>query len=146
MCEVNNLSKLVQGIKPVSPCMNRAGGILYNPIDQCVLVVRGREKWSFPKGHREVGEALHETAIREIYEETSLKVPLTPQWNHIKIMKCMYYLVTVSSKISDLIPPDQREILEIRWCTRSQLRSLDGNKQLKYFHRNWERIIQKLNI
>ena len=38
--------------------------------------------WSFPKGHREDGETLQETAIRELYEEAGLLdftlLPLQP--------------------------------------------------------------------
>ncbi|MCQ4022017.1 MULTISPECIES: bis(5'-nucleosyl)-tetraphosphatase [unclassified Ruminococcus] len=32
--------------------------------------------WSFPKGHMEVGENEHQTALREVYEETGLQVKI----------------------------------------------------------------------
>lgn len=32
----------------------------------------GKGRWTFPKGHRDLGETLIETAIREIKEETGL--------------------------------------------------------------------------
>ncbi|MBW3002474.1 NUDIX domain-containing protein [Candidatus Woesearchaeota archaeon] len=34
--------------------------------------------WDFPKGHTEQGESEEETALREIYEETGLKVEIIP--------------------------------------------------------------------
>lgn len=45
---------------------------------QVLLVQRGREplkgKWSLPGGMLEVGESLHEGVVREVEEETGLKV------------------------------------------------------------------------
>ena len=38
-----------------------------------VLLIRDPyDKWGLPKGHAENGEALHETALREVCEETGL--------------------------------------------------------------------------
>ena len=36
---------------------------------------RGDRFWIFPKGHGEVGELPAEAALRELHEETKLKVP-----------------------------------------------------------------------
>ena len=36
--------------------------------------------WSFPKGHMEAGETEAETAVREILEETGLKVKIDPNF------------------------------------------------------------------
>ncbi|MGN1112712.1 MAG: bis(5'-nucleosyl)-tetraphosphatase [Acutalibacteraceae bacterium] len=43
-----------------------------------VLLVRNcnGKYWSFPKGHMEVGENEQQTALREVYEETGLRVKL----------------------------------------------------------------------
>lgn len=52
-----------------------AGGVVVRDIEGVphVLVIRDPyEKWGLPKGHREDGEALHETALREVSEETGL--------------------------------------------------------------------------
>lgn len=44
------------------------------------LLIRNRRSahWGFPKGHVEYGETYRETAIREVLEETGLKVELLP--------------------------------------------------------------------
>lgn len=52
-----------------------AGGLVVRAIGGTpyVLVIRDPyEKWGLPKGHTEDGEALHETALREVSEETGL--------------------------------------------------------------------------
>lgn len=36
-----------------------AGGIIFDPLKQSILVVKGHEKWSLPKGHREPNELLY---------------------------------------------------------------------------------------
>lgn len=53
-----------------------SGGIIIN--NGKYLLVKHKEggHWDFPKGHVEEGESEEETALREIYEETGLKVSL----------------------------------------------------------------------
>ena len=45
-------------------------------IEYLALFQSGSSTWSFPKGHMEYGETEEQTALREIFEETSLKVSL----------------------------------------------------------------------
>jgi len=52
-----------------------AGGIIYrkrNGAVEIFFIKDSYQRWSFPKGHQELGETLAETAIREIREETGL--------------------------------------------------------------------------
>ena len=42
-----------------------------------LLTCSKKGDWGFPKGHMEKGETEHETALREILEETGLKVTFT---------------------------------------------------------------------
>jgi 8-oxo-dGTP pyrophosphatase MutT (NUDIX family) len=48
----------------------------YGKIEFLIIQHRNGGHWGLPKGHVEDGESEHETAIREILEETSLKVKL----------------------------------------------------------------------
>jgi diadenosine hexaphosphate hydrolase (ATP-forming) len=50
-----------------------AGGVLFNPQGQ-VLLIRDRQGfWCFPKGHLEPGESLEQAALREVEEETGVR-------------------------------------------------------------------------
>lgn len=52
-----------------------AGGIIYrvrNGEREFFFIRDPYGKWTFPKGHQELGETMAETAIREIQEETGL--------------------------------------------------------------------------
>lgn len=59
-----------------------AGGIVFNKSGQVLLInnasMRDPEKsyWGFPKGHLESGETSRQAAVREIQEETGLKVEI----------------------------------------------------------------------
>lgn len=55
-----------------------AGGIIFKD-KKYLLVKHGKGgHWDFPKGHTEKGESEETTALREIYEETGLKVKIIP--------------------------------------------------------------------
>ncbi|HLR53933.1 MAG TPA: NUDIX hydrolase [Pseudogracilibacillus sp.] len=52
-----------------------AAGVIVEK-NQSVLMVYEHGRWGLPKGERNLGESMSETAIREAYEETGLRVTL----------------------------------------------------------------------
>jgi 8-oxo-dGTP pyrophosphatase MutT (NUDIX family) len=54
-----------------------------------ILLIKHKngEHWSFPKGHTEFGESEHETALREVKEETGLDVVLQPGFRRTVIYR-----------------------------------------------------------
>ena len=58
------------------------GAVVFRKIneDYRYLLIRNRRSsnWSFPKGHVEAGETLEETAKREVFEETGLRIDIIP--------------------------------------------------------------------
>jgi len=57
----------------MSHCVQGAGGVLFNPQGQ-VLLIRDRQGyWCFPKGHLVPGESLEQAALREVAEETGVR-------------------------------------------------------------------------
>jgi 8-oxo-dGTP pyrophosphatase MutT (NUDIX family) len=71
-----------------------AGGVIYRRtptgIEVCLISTKGGTRWQLPKGKRENGETLEETAAREVLEETGLtgrvgerlaKIDLWFTWN-----------------------------------------------------------------
>jgi len=55
--------------------INFSGGIVCNEHNEVLLQKRGdSDSWGFPGGAMELGESAEESAIREIFEETGLKV------------------------------------------------------------------------
>ena len=144
-CMSTNLAHIVAELqnRVVDTNVVGAGGLILDLVNQTVLVVRGPIKWSLPKGHLEPGEAPHQAAMREIFEETSLQIEIQPQCRFKKIRKYLYYYIVLDH--ADQLPLaalDQAEISEVRWCTHAELLQLDCNRQLKYFIDKWQVIVR----
>ena len=66
-----------------------SGAVVYSYFEDIAdvkfLLVKNKNghHWSFPKGHIEIGETIKDTALREIEEETGLKVKI--QTNDVAI-------------------------------------------------------------
>lgn len=76
--------------------------------------------WAFPKGHVEKKETEEETALREIREETGLKVKLDTGFRASvtyspkpDVMKDVIYFAAKAD--SDKVKAQQEEVLDIRW-------------------------------
>lgn len=125
------------------PVVVAAGALLWRKEKdglKLLLIHRGRyDDWSWPKGKLDKGEGISEAAVREIKEETGIKVCLGP-----KLFECKYELDNNSKKIvhywsaqvSDLalrkqdFQPDE-EVSSFRWVTPSEAKKL-----LTYGHDN----------
>ncbi|WP_027883454.1 NUDIX hydrolase [Meiothermus rufus] len=53
-----------------------AGGVVFNPQGQVLLIRDRLGYWCFPKGHLEAGEGLERAALREVAEETGIQARL----------------------------------------------------------------------
>jgi len=120
-----------------------AGAILWRKEKdelKVLLIHRGRyDDWSWPKGKLDKGESISETAVREIKEETGLKVSLGP-----KLFECKYELDNGakkvvhywSAKVTDTILSKQKfkpdeEVSSFKWVDVAEARQL-----LSYEHDN----------
>lgn len=52
--------------------VHAAGGIVSEPAGNLLLIFRNN-RWDLPKGGREAGETLRQTAVREVMEETAMR-------------------------------------------------------------------------
>lgn len=121
-----------------------AGGIIFDPYNQMLLIVKGISKWSLPKGHRENNEFSYETAIREIWEETSMNVYIDQYYRYYKIIGNIYYKINIMGGYNlPLHPIDKNEISEIRWVKYEQLCDLRDqcNRQLKFVLDHWKQLV-----
>jgi 8-oxo-dGTP pyrophosphatase MutT (NUDIX family)/phosphohistidine phosphatase SixA len=70
-------------VSPVSELILAAGAVVWRPAadgTEVLLIHRARyDDWSLPKGKREPGEHLLLTAVREVFEETSVRPVLGPR-------------------------------------------------------------------
>jgi len=78
----------------------KAGVFLYDScIDKILLVQSRGDKWGFPKGTLEDNETVEECAIREVFEETGIKVSMAEleSYTRLKVDKATYFYSTVES-------------------------------------------------
>ena len=68
----DKVNKTSNNIKQVISCM---GIVVYvNDSQKEVLLLNSEGEWVFPKGHLEKGESLLNCAIREVFEESGVKL------------------------------------------------------------------------
>ena len=110
---------------------NKVGGIILDANNH-LLIVYGRhsEKWSVPKGSLEEGEGYLEGALREIREETGLKLqPCSiSQLEYWAVNHARLYLLQVDQKQPKLKTRDDEEIINAMWLDMTDLDELERIK------------------
>ncbi len=97
--------------------------VIYKSGDRCkILLVRNHNgrNYSFPKGHVEQGESEQETAVREVYEETGLKIRIIDSFREVadycpfgKIRKRVVFFM--AQTMSDKVRIQEEEIDSYLW-------------------------------
>lgn len=111
-----------------------AGAVLWREVSGQLLVAvihRARyDDWSFPKGKQDPGECLPETAVREIREETGLKIKLGVRLKVVRYVvgdnlpkEVHYWAARVSdSALAKSTFEPSEEVAEVTWKTPEEAR------------------------
>lgn len=131
-----------------------AGVLIYNPYKKSILVVRGKKKWSIPKGHFDsiIDKNITECAMRELLEETNIDLFISKSNPYIKYIDYIYYVIILSDENDvNIKSNDIEEINDVKWVNYFYLRNKykELNSFLKKLTNNWNYILSlfdKLNI
>jgi len=102
-----------------------AGGVVLE--DGAILLIRNRHgHWGLPKGHWEPGELLAETAVREVLEETGLKVKIgdlafITEFRNMDAREHLVQFFFEAEPIGGVLFPRPGEIYGIKWVPTSQI-------------------------
>ena len=118
-----------------------AGGIVVDADSDRLLIVKGAQKWSLPKGHLDRGEKYHQCAMREIHEETNLNISLDINDRFIDIKKYVYYIIYLyDADQINIKTNDPLEIQDVKWASIKDIKHLNCNRQLEYVVSRWDYI------
>ena len=135
--------------KPTRPATS-SGAVIAGPDGRILLLKRADEEiWGLPKGTVELGETLEETAIREVQEETGLRVKLLRPLHEVRYSfywppagvnydKTVTYFL--AEPIGGRLAPEPG-FDEARWVTRPEaLRLLHWKNDMDVIARAFEAI------
>jgi len=132
----------------------KAGVIIFNEKLNKILIVKNKSveseknfKWGIPKGHIEKDELPHECAMRELYEETGIKLNI--QINSKNCIKCInnttYYVFSIPEKNLKISPIDKNEIYTAQFHYINRIKSSSNliNRELYKITKNYMKLIKK---
>lgn len=107
-----------------------AGGVVKNSSDAVVMICRNN-RWDLPKGHREEGESMVECAVREVAEETGVKVSSVERFLCATIhcynlygkweMKYTSWYDMSTSENTTPVPQAEEGIVAAEWVARDMI-------------------------
>lgn len=112
------------------------GGLVRNRKGEFLFMLR-RNVWDLPKGKKDQGEELSETACREVMEETGLtsvrNLSFITTTYHSYMLEGEYFLKHTNWYLMDtdfhdsLIPEVEEEITELKWIRSENIELIKGN-------------------
>jgi 8-oxo-dGTP pyrophosphatase MutT (NUDIX family) len=108
------------------------GGIVSNEKDELLLIYR-RKKWDLPKGKIDGGEKIRDGAVREVTEETEVKIEsvekdpeLTYHAYHQNdknyLKETSWFEMKAVPGQNKPVPQEEEDIEEVRWVKKSDLK------------------------
>ena len=132
--------------------IDAAGGVVSNDKNEVLLIYR-LKKWDLPKGKIDKGETFKETAVREVEEETRVKIELgkkiTTTWHtyaikNKPILKRTKWYMMVSLDDSRMKPQKSEFIEKIGWADEQQVSTLlrKSYRSIRFVMKNYWQLLK----
>lgn len=129
-----NEKELFKDFKSLFKYIKAGGGVVRNRLGE-ILMIHRRGSWDLPKGKKEKGETKKETSVREVEEETGIKVTsignrLVNTYHTYKIkgrrvLKKSYWFEMTTDDV-ELVPQVEEDIELAEWKSRELSEKLYG--------------------
>lgn len=133
--------------------MKKSGVILFDPGKMQVLLVRGKKYqnsigfifpsgiYSFPKGHMQEGESISGCALRELWEETNIKISINRTDPMLELNGGHYFIKFVDADEIKYRIRNRGEISKIMWKSIYDLSHTLCNKAVREFAQKYPKYI-----
>lgn len=137
--------KLIEYLKSKFKVVMAGGGIVAKG-DRILLIYR-KKKWDLPKGKLDSGESIEECSIREVEEETGVKVTLGKEiaavWhtyisNKKYVLKKTFWYAMTCADDQNMMPQKEEGIKKVEWMDTKEVR-----KALKESYRSIRHVVQE---
>ncbi|MCP4460268.1 MAG: NUDIX domain-containing protein [Cytophagales bacterium] len=140
---------IVEYVKSKFTIIEAGGGIVEK--DGKFLMIHRKGQWDLPKGKRDAGEGIEECALREVEEETGVKVEvvkrITSVWhtylqNKKYILKKTYWYSMNCLDDSEMKPQKEEGIKDVKWMTIIKMEEalLSSYRSLRYVVQEYRQI------
>ena len=128
--------------------MEKSCGTITIKDNKVLMVLQTLGNTSFPKGHVQEEESEEETALRETYEETGIKVKIidnSPRYTisypvRDTVKEVVFFLATVEDDKD--AKPQESEINKIMWVDIENVRETLTHDNIKLM---WDNVLEDLN-
>ncbi len=152
---VANKSEAVNYIKTKFTIVEAAGGVVEK--NNKILLIYRLKKWDLPKGKLEKKEGAKLGAVREVEEETGVKVTLGPKicktWhtytrNKKYVLKKTHWYAMSCEDDQGMAPQTDEGIEDVRWMTVSEVRQALYNsyRTIRYVVQEYNKMLKKSQI
>ena len=122
-----------------------------------VLLIKRKDKWDLPKGKMEKNEDIRSCALREVEEETGVKVVVQEKichtWhtytkNKKYILKKTYWYQMECLDDLQIGPQIEEGIDDVKWMTLSQVRAslYDSYRTIRVVMQEYHKLLKKQSL
>lgn len=146
---------LINYIKSKFKVVKAAGGIVEK--EGKFLLIYRRKVWDFPKGKLDKGETIEKCAVREVEEETGVKVKLDKKieavWHTYidrkkYILKKTYWYAMHCVNDKKMAPQKAEGIKKVEWMSIDEVRKAlhDSYKSIRYVMQEYMKMLKQSTI